>query len=144
MQPKFRDYQNCIYMTLVNFKIGKVNFKLLYFEYRFHYYKYKYMLTNKIVCKDFSVPRSYICNLSPSANFPSSSYFSNYSSYPWSSLCISPISFISAFSYFAVLFFLEIIRTTIPAISAIATTTMTAIIPAFRPCIENSGGFSST
>lgn len=83
----------CIYMTLVvNFKIGKVNFKLLYFEYRLHYYKY--MLTNKIVCKDFSVPRSYICNLNPSANFPSSSYFSNYSSYPWSSLCISPISFI--------------------------------------------------
>lgn len=93
MQPKFWDFQNCIYMTLmVNFKIGKVNFKLLYLEYRFHYYKY--MLTNKIVCKDFSVPRSYICNLSPSANFPSSSYYSNYSSYPWSSLCISPISFI--------------------------------------------------
>lgn len=143
MQPKFWDFQNCIYMTLVvNFKIGKVNFKLLYLEYRFHYYKY--MLTNKIVCKDFSVPRSYICNLSPSANFPSSSYYSNYSSYPWSSLCISPISFISAFSYFVFLFFVEMTRTTIPAISAIATTTMTAIMPAFRPCIENSGGFSST
>lgn len=142
MQPKFWGLQNCIYMTLVvNFKIGKVNFKLLHFEYRFYYYKY--MLTNKIVCKDFSEPRSYICNLSPSANFPSS-YYSNYSSYPWTSLCISPISFISAFSYFAVLFFLEIIRTTIPAISAIVTTTMTAITPAFRPCIENSGGFSST
>lgn len=144
MQPKFQDYENCMCMKLVvNFKIGKVNFKLLYFEYSFHYYKY-YMLTNKIVCKDFSVPRSYICNLSPPANFPSSSNFSNCSSYPWSSLCISPISFISAFSYFDVLFFLEMIRTTIPAMSAIATTTMTAIIPAFRPCIENSGGFSST
>lgn len=90
---KFWDYQNYICMTLVvHFKIGKVNFKLLYLEYRFHYYKY--MLTNKIVCKDFSVPCSYICNLSPSANFPSSSYYSNYSCYPWSSLCISPISFI--------------------------------------------------
>lgn len=93
MRPKFWDYQTWIYMPLVvNFKIGKVNFKLSYFEYRFHYYKY--MLTNKIVCKYFSVPCSYIWNLSPSANFPSSSYYSNYSSYPWSSLCISPISFI--------------------------------------------------
>lgn len=115
----------------------------LYFKCRFHYYKY--MLTNKIlVLRDFFVPCSYICNLSPFANFPSCIYYSNYSSYPWSSLCISPISFISAFLYFAVLFFLERTSTTIPAIIAIVTTTMTAIIPAFRPCIENSGGFSST
>lgn len=115
----------------------------LYFEYRFNCYKY--MLTNTIVVfKDLLfAPCSYVCNLSLFANFPSCSYSSN-ECYALSSLCISPISFISAFSYFAILFFLETTSTAIPAVIATATTTMTAIIPACRPCIENSGGFSST
>ena len=53
-------------------------------------------------------------------------------------------SFLSAFSYFADFFLVDITRTTIPAMTANDTTTMTAMIPAVRPCMENSGAFSST
>lgn len=79
-----------IYDTCQILRLVKSISSCLYFEYRFHYYKY--MLTKQ--SSKISVLCSYICNLSRSANFPSSSYYSNYSSYPWSSLCISPISFI--------------------------------------------------
>lgn len=125
-----------------DFKTDNANVKLLIFEYRFLYYKYTMLTNNTAILKHLFVPCSCIC--SPFANVPSCGKFSNYRSYALSSLCISPISFISAFSYFAVFFFLEIISTTIPATIASVTTTMTAITPAVRPCIENSGGFSST